>query len=462
MNKIKISFTIPFLITIMLVNICTHTVFAQSIVELSVGNKLPDVEINEIINYKSPKANISDFKGKLLILDFWATYCAPCVSMFPKMDSLQKNFNGKIQFLSVTKEPEKKVTTFLNNMYKVRHIKPISIINDKLFSSYFPYSEIPYYVWIDPNGKVIATTGSNEITKKNIEAILLGKPTTFINRNDIRNWKIDYEKSLFVLSHNFVQNDTLAKREEIPKKNILSYSIASKYVDHAHGRFYFNMDHLTIYNLGLGFLYQLAYDMGYYDAPVRGAFNSKSSYVFEIKDKNLLNKIKIIDTTIKAGTPEMDEWGKNNAVCYEIVYPTGLSWKEKMTLVREDLDRYFAKPMGFKVSVEKRIDSSVTVLRRNKKLPLSTLGKTPEKHYDRYSYSQQNMPLSEFLGVLNSYFFQNKKNTMVNKTDLTGRVDLDLVCDMTKLNSINKALSNYGLVFTVEPTQIDVLVFSDR
>jgi len=37
--------------------------------------------------------NLEDFKGKLLILNFWATWCAPCREEMPSLDSLQSNSN---------------------------------------------------------------------------------------------------------------------------------------------------------------------------------------------------------------------------------------------------------------------------------------------------------------------------------------------------------------------------------
>jgi thiol-disulfide isomerase/thioredoxin len=69
---------------------------------IRIGETCPDVALSPIVNFKTSHATIADFKGKLLILDFWATWCAPCVSMIPVTDSLQKEFEGKIQILSVT------------------------------------------------------------------------------------------------------------------------------------------------------------------------------------------------------------------------------------------------------------------------------------------------------------------------------------------------------------------------
>jgi thiol-disulfide isomerase/thioredoxin len=435
--------------------------------EVLTGHKMPDVTMKEMVNYKSSTAQLSDFKRKLVILDFWATYCAPCIAMFPKTDSLEKLFKGKIQFLGVTKEPANKVIAFLKNMEKFRHIKPVSVVDDTLLSKLIYYTSIPYYVWIDENGKLIATTDADEITAKNIESVLSGKPTSFAQRNDIRKRKMDIvKKSLFVLSDNFIQKDSSAKREEVSRSDIFSYSVATKYIENAfNGQLVFNMNHFAVYNVTTDFLYRFFYDVGYYDKPIQGAFDSYSKYVFDIKNPKLLERITIPadKAYTQAGSGEMLDWARKNAVCYEIVYPPGLTWQEKMQLVKEDLDRYFAKPMGFKTYVDKRVDSNTNVLRSINNIPplVMTVGGNAEEHHDRYSYTQRNMPLSHFLGLLNGYFFQDKKTSFIDKTGVTARVDLQLTCDMTKLESINEALGKYGLKFFTEPTAIDVLVFSD-
>src|SRR3977135_207668 len=58
---------------------------SPKIKSLSVGDKVPEIEF-QMLNYSSPVAKLSDFKGKLLLLDFWATWCGPCIGSFPKLD----------------------------------------------------------------------------------------------------------------------------------------------------------------------------------------------------------------------------------------------------------------------------------------------------------------------------------------------------------------------------------------
>src|SRR6476469_6873036 len=76
---------------------------------VTIGERCPDVEIKNIINYKTATARISDFRGKLLLLDFWGTFCGPCVASFPRMDALEKEFANDMQVLPVTFEDKEKV-----------------------------------------------------------------------------------------------------------------------------------------------------------------------------------------------------------------------------------------------------------------------------------------------------------------------------------------------------------------
>src|SRR6056300_901897 len=56
--------------------------------------KNPKTYENVIFNDANQNSvNLSDFKGKLLILNFWATWCAPCREEMPSLDDLQSNSN---------------------------------------------------------------------------------------------------------------------------------------------------------------------------------------------------------------------------------------------------------------------------------------------------------------------------------------------------------------------------------
>ena len=78
----------------------SHLLSAQN--ELNIGEKVPDFEVQNVINYSKKSLRISEFKGKAVIIDFWGTSCRPCIKTLFKLDSLQKKYKDKIQVIAVT------------------------------------------------------------------------------------------------------------------------------------------------------------------------------------------------------------------------------------------------------------------------------------------------------------------------------------------------------------------------
>ncbi len=153
---------------------------------LTIGDTVPDITISNIINYKTTSAKLSDFKGKLVILDFWAVWCSGCIQGMPKLDSLQKEFKNKLQVILIndegersTLENEKKTKAFFTN-WEIKSNRsfalPSSLKRIDSLEKLFPHIFIPHYVWIGPKGKVIAITNSQEINRENIKDVLNGLP----------------------------------------------------------------------------------------------------------------------------------------------------------------------------------------------------------------------------------------------------------------------------------------------
>ena len=86
--------------------------FSQS--NIKVGEKAPAIIITDWI------ANIPKDKkltNKNIVLEFWATWCGPCIAAVPHMDSLQEKFKKSgIYFISITDEPKQKVENLLKRI----------------------------------------------------------------------------------------------------------------------------------------------------------------------------------------------------------------------------------------------------------------------------------------------------------------------------------------------------------
>ncbi|WP_166792088.1 TlpA family protein disulfide reductase [Pedobacter alluvionis] len=153
----------------------------DSIPSLMVGDQLPEdfwKTKHQIYNGEDlTNKDLSGYKGKLLILDFWATWCGSCVSSLPKLSKLQQNFTGKMKVILVncynTRDNEKKISDFYLKRKDLLLAPQLpTVINDRSLLQMFPHRIIPHYVWIDANGTVAAITNSQYINACQIKQLL--------------------------------------------------------------------------------------------------------------------------------------------------------------------------------------------------------------------------------------------------------------------------------------------------
>jgi len=139
-----------------------------------IDDRVPDLPLSNLINYKDSTALLSSFGHKLIILDFWATHCGPCIAMFPKEDSLQKTFKDQVQFILVTYDGEAKVKKFFHSWDSTHnmHLSMPIVTTDRLLRKLFRFQFIPHYIWITPNGRFLGQTSETFIDSHVISKVL--------------------------------------------------------------------------------------------------------------------------------------------------------------------------------------------------------------------------------------------------------------------------------------------------
>ena len=96
--------------------------FANEVTDIKnliINKKLKKYENLTFLDTKKRQININDYQGNLIILNFWATWCAPCKEEMPSLDQLQKNKNLenlKIFPINVGQETVEKVTKFFKDL----------------------------------------------------------------------------------------------------------------------------------------------------------------------------------------------------------------------------------------------------------------------------------------------------------------------------------------------------------
>ncbi|MGN6639744.1 MAG: TlpA family protein disulfide reductase, partial [Mucilaginibacter sp.] len=164
---------------------------------LRIGEKMPDIRISNLINYGAGSAKVSDFKGRILVIDFWASWCGACLREMPEAVKLGKTYSKQIQIISVTGQSEQVIRQFLQHNEFVRDLHPVIAFNDIVLKRMFPHKLVPHLVWIAPDGTFLGTTTQNDLAPAVVEQILSTGRANFSDpKND--NLTFDPDKPLFV------------------------------------------------------------------------------------------------------------------------------------------------------------------------------------------------------------------------------------------------------------------------
>lgn len=153
---------------------------------LTVGDTLPpDLILENVTNYPVSKIRFSELKEKVVILDFFATWCTSCIRSLPKLDSLQMQFTDKLLIILITDESDEKIAAFQKKNKLFASCRLPVATNDTIFNQFFPHRLLPHEVWIDGSGAVKAFTDDKEITGLNIQTLIDGKKTDFEIKEDL-------------------------------------------------------------------------------------------------------------------------------------------------------------------------------------------------------------------------------------------------------------------------------------
>jgi thiol-disulfide isomerase/thioredoxin len=139
-----------------------------NIKNLVVNKEFKTYENITFLNSKGKLIKLSDYKSNLVILNFWATWCAPCKDEMPSLDALKMNSslsNLKIFPINVGKENVKKSKKFFEDL----NIKNLDIYfdNNSTLAKNFSLRGIPTSLLFNKEGEEFARIiGSIDFSEK--------------------------------------------------------------------------------------------------------------------------------------------------------------------------------------------------------------------------------------------------------------------------------------------------------
>jgi thiol-disulfide isomerase/thioredoxin len=386
---------------------------------LKPGDKCPELKFGKIMNGNRTSASLRDFKSKLVLLDFGATTCLPCLHLMPKLDSLQKQFADRLMIFMITPEKREKIQAFLANNKIGKQSNISFIVEDSMLNTVFHFKSLPHEVWIDPNGYIAAITDHEYVTADNVELVLKGQRPSWPVKLD---FAYDTTRSLF---------DYARERSTKTFSSVITEYLEEIGTREFKAGFDSSFNYLRYINYPLFDLYLAAYR--------KKTFAGISKRQLDI-DSSLLPRLFYLP-----GYGYKEEWKRNNSYCYEIVFSKTIDPEDCYRKMAIDLDSYFS----IHSSLEKR-KMKCWVLTRS-----AVQNKT--SHRDGY-------PLHAIIATLNDSdhfpFIFNETGLLFNEMfGISIPIDSKEIFDQSKLLN---SLKEKGFLITEGIRDVEILSIKPR
>ena len=132
------------------------------------STKPPALKLSKWGNSKS--LNLKKLKGKIVVLDFWATWCGPCISSIPHNNEIFEKYKDDVVFIGIC-HPQG--SDKMKKVIKDKGIKyPVAIDKKGDTSKAYKVNGYPDYYIFDKTGKLVVADCSNSKVEKVLEQLL--------------------------------------------------------------------------------------------------------------------------------------------------------------------------------------------------------------------------------------------------------------------------------------------------
>ncbi|MFN9077699.1 MAG: TlpA family protein disulfide reductase, partial [bacterium] len=160
-----------------------------------VGFAVPSMRFDWVrrVDGTTPWKDLSELKGKVVVLDFWATWCGPCIASFPKLVELRKSYpEDKVEIVGLTSlqgtvahqkrdpvdcqgDAAKEQAELMTFMKDMGVSWTVALTKEDVFNADFGIRGIPFVAILDQDGKVVKVgihPDSEDEIRKTIDELL--------------------------------------------------------------------------------------------------------------------------------------------------------------------------------------------------------------------------------------------------------------------------------------------------
>lgn len=400
------------LLIVLFMGTCHFNIQAQPEL-IKAGDQLPDLIIKNIINAPVKQIAINDLKAdKITILNFWGTWCSPCIPEMDKLAKLQSANAKKIQVIAISNDMPERLQKYLTD-------RPSSIwlSSDTSYFLYrlFGFASVGYCAIIGTDKKVIALVEADSVNQKMIDRLLSGEP--IVSNAKIKEPAINTDGDPFGI-------DSLTEHGFAIRGYMRGMQSMSKTPN--EGPFAYRRK--TYFNLCATEICRDAFDI-----------HSPKQMFYEI-DKKLLCNFE----------------NRKSLFCVDLIVQP----EDKDSLL-PILQKHLMQTLPFAIKMEYR-NMPVYVLKQKEgavlNLPVSKATKS-SYWFNGNGYDGTSVSIADFA---KNYLTNELEIPVVDETGLTAHYDIKTVNELRTAANTIKAVEKLGLVLEKEERSVRVIVFAAK
>src|SRR5215217_1363253 len=418
-----------------------------------IGKSIGQLHFDNVKYYSSTEKSLSEFKGKITILDFFTAGCASCFESMPKISKLRKKYKDKLEIMMIGLDDRNLQAVYDKYRKKWDLDIPVAFIPKKQWNL-FDIIGVPHIIVLDKEG--IVKTKIISFDEKLIESLLAGQSINVLeiqsSAERIKSAASYDHKKPFLINGNG-GNDT----------SYLFRSLISKWDGKIIDRPFYTMinqnemsgakSRLDLIGVPLIHLYKLAYGDTLHPYPSLSPGIQASSYgsywkhpLLQVRDSSQLDR----------------SWlSKSNMYNYSLTVPPSHATTDRIQkIMQRDLENYF----GYTATIETREMPCWYLRVRNKDVFKLRSGNRSKEQVmqertptERTDMAVLNAPIAELILYL-SYNDQNGP-PIIDETGIDYKIDIYIEGLTSDINDLNNGLKKNGLelVKGVKPMKVVII-----